>query len=318
VGRYAYGGAEEVLEASFIESGRWIRADHDVALRLRVGNAHETLAGGVAVEPRVVALVLEGKEARDELPPGDYGLPALLKRLSWAAGRELDLALVDAKPLGLPFALKEVAGKYGGTASLSFVVTVEIASVPKLVSALLPAPGRIGRGELAARLHADVRAAADATLGRESIAAELDRAHLEAMLEAALTSAGAGCGLRITRVADVRVELDTPVLSTHYGEVDLGGDEGGDALKLAERERKPAGAHGDPALERELEGLGEVEGISPEALIDGSGPVSREGRASPPRPPELALVQEATHCPNCGAPAREGIRFCPGCATLLG
>ena len=306
------------MEPSFIESGRWIRGDHDVALRLSVGNPHEALAGGVAVEPSVVALVLEGREARDKLPPGDYSLPALLKRPSWATGRELDLALVDAKPLGLPFALKEVAGKYGGTASLCFIVTAEIASAPKLVSALLPAPGRIGRGELAARLHADVRAATDATLGRESLDGELDRAHIEAMLEAALTSVGAGCGLRITRVADMRVELDTPAASTQYGEVDLGDDEGGDALKLAEREQKPASARREPALERELEGLDEMDGISPQALIDGSGPVSREGRASPPRPPELELVQEKTHCSNCGAPAREGIRFCPECATPLG
>lgn len=305
------------MEASFIESGRWIRGDHDVALRLRAGNPHETLAGGVTVEPRVVALVLEGREAREKLPPGDYSLAALLKRPSWPAGREIDLTLIDTKPLGLHFALKEVAGKYGGTASFSFVVTVEIASVPKLVSALLPAPGRIGRAELVARLHADVRAAADATLGYESLADEIDPARLGAMLESALTPVGAGCGLRITRVADVRVELDTPALATQYGEVDLRDDEGGEALRLAERERTPAGAGHDPALERELERLVEAEGISPEALIDGSGPVSREGRASPPRPPELAPVQEAMHCPKCGVPARAGIRFCPECATPM-
>ena len=225
--------------ASFIESGRWIRGEHDVALRLRVGDPHETLAGGVAVEPRVAALVLEGKQPRDRLPPGDYSLPALLERPSWAAGREIDLALVDTRPLGLPFALEEVAGKYGGTASLSFTVTVEIASVPKLVAALLPSPGRIASAQLATRLHADVRAAADATLGRENLAAELDPAYLGTMLESALASAGAGCGLRITRVADLRVELDDSAVAPQYGEIDLRDDEGGDAPKLAERGRSP-------------------------------------------------------------------------------
>ncbi len=305
------------MEPSFIESGRWIRGDHDVALRLRVGNPQETLAGGVAVEPRVVALVLEGRQAREKLPPGDYSLPALLERPSWAAGEEVGLALVDAKPLGLPFALKEVAGKYGGTASLSFVVTVEIASAPKLVSALLPAPGRIGRAELAARLHADVRAAADATLGRESLAGELDGARLGAMLESALTSVGAACGLRVTGVADVRVELDNPAMATQYGEVDLRSDEEGDALELERRGPTPSGTGRDPALERELQGVDEAEGISPEALIEGSGPVSQEGRATPPRAPEPALVQEETHCANCGIPARAGMRHCPGCATPL-
>jgi len=306
------------LEASFIESGRWIRGDHDVALRLRVGNPHETLAGGIAVEPRVVALVLEGRAAQEKIPPGDYSLPALLKRPPWAAGREIDLALVDTKPLGVPFALKEVAGKFGGTASLSFAVTVEIASVPKLVSALLPAPGRIGRAELAARLRADVRAAADATLGRESLAGELDLARIGAMLDAALTSVGAGFGLRITRVADVRVELDTPALETQYGELDLRDDGGGSSLELAEREPTPAGARRDPALEQQLQGMGEAEGISPEALIDGSGPVSPEGRASPPRPPEPELTQAVLLCSNCGIRARPGVRSCQGCGTPLG
>jgi hypothetical protein len=303
------------LEESFIESGRWIRGDHDVALRLRVGNPQQTLAGGLAVEPGVVALVLEGKEAREKLPPGDYGLPALLQRPSWAAGGQIDLALVDAEPLALPFALEEVAGKCGATASFSFIVTVEIASVPKLVSALLPAPGRIGRAELAARLRADVRAAADATLGRESLAAELDPASLGMMLESALTSVGAGCGMRITRVADVCVELDSPALAAQYGEVDLGDEEAGEALELMERERTPGGAGCDPALERELEALGESEGISPEALIDGRGPVSREGHTMAPRPPEPAPVQEEARCPRCRLPIRAGIRFCPECTT---
>jgi hypothetical protein len=288
-----------------------------VVLRLRVGNPQETLAGGVAVEPGVVVLVLEGKEAREKLPPGDYSLPALLKRPSWAAGGEIDLALIDAKPLGLPFALKEVAGKYGGTASLSFVLTVEIASTPKLVSALLPAPGRIGRAELAARLHADVRAAADATLGRESLAGELDGARLGTMLESALTPVCAGCGVRITRVADVRVELDDPELATDHGELDLLGDEGEDVIELGERERISAGAGRDPALEPELEGLEEAEEISPEALIEGSGPVSQEGLATPPRAPKPAPVQEQKHCPNCGIPGRAGMRYCPDCAAPL-
>jgi hypothetical protein len=305
------------VEASFIESGRWVRGDDDVALRLRVGNPHETLAGGVAVEPRVVALVFEGRDTREQLPPGDYSLPTLLKRPSWAAGREIDLALVDTKSLGLPFSLKEVAGKYGGTASLSFVVTLEIASAPKLVSALLPSPGRIGRAELAARLHADVRAAADATLGRESLDAELDAARVGAMLEAALTSVGAGCGLRITRVADVSAELDASALATQYGEVDLQRNEGGAALELAVRGRTSAGSARAPALGGELEGLGEAEGISPEALIEGRGPASLEGRATPPRLPESELVEEKTHCPNCGVPARAGLRHCPACATPL-
>jgi hypothetical protein len=306
------------LGASFIESGRWIRGDDDVALRLRVGNPQETLAGGVAVEPRVVALVLGGGKALEKLPPGDYSLPALLKRPSWAAGREIDLALVDAKPLGLPFALKEVAGKYGGSASFSFVVTAEIASAPKLVSAALKAPGRIGRAELAARLHADVRAAADATLGRESLAGDLDPARLGVMLEAALASVGAGCGLQITRVADVRVELDNPALATHYGEVDLQDDGGGGALNLAKRDRTPGGAGPGPDLEQGFEEPGEEHGISPQALIDGSGPVSQEGRASPPRRPEPEPVQEEKRCSKCGLPAPPSLRFCPECATSLG